>query len=236
MNKKELDWSFYVKIVMAAIGGIFILSFLKTPWAVSREEEQSQSKKESPDTNPLKPLRMQIMSLNTISLFFLLMSISELRTNEFMAPFGVDPDKIPPKCQLQQEAYTWTILISSLAIVGYNYFIVGGGVLGRASSGNVIADKTQERYSSVSVDSIHKYIKRLKIKNAKFMVEKYPSKVELMFFVLVAIMSILMYMLFVLQNYGVISTNLFRPCVDPQDTSRFYNPYNNNPTDTTVNY
>ena len=68
------------------------------------------------------------------------------------------------------------------------------------------------------------------------MVEKYPSKVELMFFVLVAIMSILMYMLFVLQNYGVISTNLFRPCVDPQDTSRFYNPYDNNPADTNVNY
>lgn len=235
MNKKELDWSFYVKIVMAAIGGVFILSFAKTSWAVSREEEQSQSKKE-PDTNPLKPLRMQIMSLNTISLFFLLMSVSELRTNEFMSPFGVDPEKIPSTCKLQQEAYTWTILISSLAIVGYNYFIVGGGVLGRATSGNVVADKTQERYSSVSVDSIHKYIKRLKIKNAKFMVERYPSKIELMFFVLVAITSILMYILFVLQNYGVINTNLFRPCVDPQDTSRFYNPYDNNPTDSTYNY
>lgn len=236
MNKKELDWSFYVKIVVAAIGGLFILSFLRTPWAVSREDEESQSKKESPDTNPLKPLRMQIMSLNTISLFFLLMSISEFRTNEFMSPFGVDPDKIPSQCKLQQEAYTWTILISSLAIVAYNYFMVNGGVLGRATRGNVITDKTQERYSSVNVESIHKYIKNLKIKNAKFMVEKYPSKAELMFFMLVAIMSILMYILFVLQNYGVIDTNLFRPCVDPQDTSRFYNPYDNNTTDTTVNY
>ena len=232
MNKKPLDWSFYVKIVMAAIGGLFILTFLRTKWALSvDDEEQVSQKTESPTTNPLKPLRVQIMSLNTISLFFMLMSISEFRTNEFMSPFGVDPDKIPSSCKLQQEAYTWTMLISCLAIVGYNYFIVGsGGVLGRATRGNVVGEKKQAedryRYTELSVEKINKYIKSLKIKNARFMVEKYPSKVELMFFTLVSILSIVLYIVLVLQNYGVINTNMFRPCVDPDDTSRFFNPYN----------
>lgn len=230
MNKKPLDWSFYVKIVMAAIGGLFILTFLRTKWALSvDDEEQVSQKTESPTTNPLKPLRVQIMSLNTISLFFMLMSISEFRTNEFMSPFGVDPDKIPSSCKLQQEAYTWTMLILCLAIVGYNYFIVGGSVLGRATRGNVVYEKKQVenryRYTELSVEKINKDIKNLKIKNAKFMVEKYPSKVELMFFTLVSILSIVLYIVLVLQNYGVINTNMFRPCVDPDDTSRFYNPY-----------
>lgn len=232
MNKKPLDWTFYIKIVMATIGGLFLLSFLRTKWALYvDEEEQVSQKTKSPTTNPLKPLRVQIMSLNTISLFFMLMSVSEFRTNEFMSPFGVDPNNIPPACKFQQESYTWMILFFCLAIVGYNYFIVGNGVLGRATRSNVVSEKKQSedryRYTEMSVEKINKYIKALNIKNAKFMVERYPSKFELMFFAIVSILSIVFYILLVLQNYGVINTNMFRPCVDPDDTSRFYNPYNN---------
>jgi hypothetical protein len=239
--KKEIDWSFWVKMVVTVLGGLFLLSFiLGTRWRFSKkfslQQDLKQKKSESKPkpTNPQQPLRVQIMSINTISLFFLLMTIQEYRMNEVLSPFGVDPEKIPASCQVQQLVSYWIIMILSLFIVGYNYLIVSN-ILEKATSSNVIGQKekrTSDRYGIVTtsntdsiIQKVHNYLSSLRLRNGMFMVEKYPSVLEFLFFVLIALFSIVFYVLLVLNNYNVLSSNIFRPCVSPLNNDRFYDPY-----------
>lgn len=234
--KKQLDWHFWLKIVMSCMGGVFLLSFfIGTRWQTAKPDDDDEKKKPQDNkTNPKKPLRMQIMSINTLTLFFFLMSIQEYRTNEFLSPFGVDPDKIPPRCKMEQEVYTWIVLICCLIIVGYNYFMVGS-VLQKANTTNVLFKQTiDERRAGMSfyrtsntenIGSINNKVKNMKLLNADFMAEMYPQRAEFAFFVLIAVFSILMYTLSVLFNYGVLHSKMFKSCVHPKDNDRYYDPY-----------
>lgn len=239
--KKEIDWSFWVKMVVTMIGGLFLLSFiLGTRWRFSKKYSLQQDLKQKKDeskpqpTNPQQPLRVQIMSINTISLFFLLMTIQEYRMNEVLSPFGVDPEKIPASCQVHQLVSYWIIMFLSLFIVGYNYLIISN-ILEKATSSNVIGQKekrTADRYGIVTtsntdsiIQKVHNYLSSLRLRNGMFMVEKYPSVLEFLFFVLIALFSIVFYVLLVLNNYNVLTSNIFRPCVHPLNNDRFYDPY-----------
>lgn len=240
--KKQLDWHFWFKIVISILGLIFMFSFVLTKWALSRPDEYNEDEDDkSPGkrTDPRKPLRLQIMSLNTLTLFFLLMSIGEYRTNEFMSPFGVDPDKIPSKCKIEQEAYTWVVMICCAMIVFYNYFMVGN-VLSKANVSNIVfaqKKQKQERRGGLSfyridrsgnnekINSINEKVKSMKPLNADFMAEIYPQRAEFVFFVLIAALSIVMYTMCVLSNYGVFSSKMFKSCVHPIDNDRYYDPF-----------
>lgn len=240
--KKEIDWSFWVKMVVAVLGLLFLISFMfGTRWRFSKkfnlqqDLKQGEKKDHKPKpTNPLQPLRVQIMSINTISLFFLLLTIQEYRMNEFISPFGVNPENIPTKCQLQQMVYYWVLMALSLFIVGYNYLIVSN-TLEKANSVNIIGEKEKrsvDRYgltTSTNADAIiqkvNSYISSLRLRNGMFMVEKYPSVIEFLFFSMIALFSIVLYVLLVLNNYNVLSSNVFKPCVHPLDNNRFYDPF-----------
>lgn len=242
MTTKELNWSFWLKISLAGIGSILLLSFLLgTRWRFSKvyslqqDLKQKETKVDPKATNPQQPLRVQIMTINTITLFFLLMTIQEYRMNEFISPFGVDPEKIPEKCQIQQLVYYWVILILSLFMIGYNYLILSN-VLEKANSENIIGrlkeKKSTERYGYVTssntgaiIEKINSYLASLKLRNGMFMVEKYPSILEFVFFYMVALFSIGMYIILVLNNYNVIETNIFKSCVHPLNNDRFYDPF-----------
>lgn len=240
--KKEIDWSFWVKMITAIVGGLFLISFMiGTRWRFSKKDSLQQDLKQKRDkgdkpkpTNPQQPLRVQIMSINTISLFFLLMTIQEYRMNEVLSPFGVDPTKIPASCQVQQLVSYWFLLAMSLIIVCYNYLIVSN-ILEKATSSNVIGQKEKRSVdrngimTTSNTDSIiqkvHNYLMSLRLRNGMFMVEKYPSVIEFLVFTMIAIFSIVFYVLLVLINYNVLTSNVFRPCVDPLNNDRFYDPF-----------
>lgn len=221
--RKEIDWSFYVKIVISGIFLLFVLFILLFSGKIafkSAEEEQIIAPKK---TNFKRPLRLKLIILNTISLFFLLMSIQEYRLNEFMSPQGVDPDKIPPSCRTQQQMYYWVILLCCILLVMYN-FVIHYWVLLKASSSNVIHDKKSSKSSSY-VDSINTAVENLKVKNGGFVVENYPYVVEYVFSVFLSIFSITIYTMFVLINYNILESRIFKPCFHPQNTARFYDPF-----------
>jgi len=238
MKKKEIDWSFWMKIVISGLGMILLLTFLLGGKAFQKKDDEQQQQKgrgekSSRKTNPREPFRTQIMSMNTITLFFLLMSINEYRVNEFTSPFGVDPDKIPKKCKLHQESYYWIIFLLCLTIVGYNYLILFF-TLARANSRNIIVEKTSSsdkyrdkyyRASSGDVETLIKSVNRLNPKNGMFVVEIYPYFIEFMFFMMLAFFSIIIYIFFVLSNYSVIENKLFKPCANPLNNDRFYDPF-----------
>lgn len=246
--KKEIDWSFWMKIVLSVIGSFLWLSFLLGAKAFQSGEEEQQSQrgrdKRNPKTNPKKPFRTQIMSMNTITLFFLLMSINEYRVNEFASPFGVNPDKIPKKCKLQQQSYYWIILFCCFFIVGYNYIILLF-TLNKATSKNLIIDKSSDRdrddrymykRSTSDVEGVIKSVRRLESKNGMFVVEIYPYLIEYVFFTILAFFSIIIYIFFVLSNYGVIENKLFKPCANPLNNDRFYDPFTNDEEENTEYY
>lgn len=223
---------------MSSLGAIFLLSFfIGTKWVITRpdNEEGEDRSPQKTKTNPKKPLRMQIMSINTMTLFFLLMSIQEYRTNEFLSPFGVDPDKIPSKCKNDQKAYTLIMLFCCLMIVFYNYFMVAN-VLEKANINNVLFTQTRDErrafFSRIDrsgnnekIGSINDKVRSMKPLNADFMAEIYPRRLEFAFFILIAVFSIIMYTLCVLFNYGVLSSKMFKSCVHPQDNDRYYDPF-----------
>lgn len=218
--KKELDWTFMFKMGLVGVGLLLFSGFaLGTTWVFRpSEDDDVGASAGTRKTNPRKPLRAQVMSFNTITIFFLLMSVAEFRTNEVLSPHGVDPAKIPPKCRTQQQAYTGIVLACALLIVFYNYFVLTAGVLAKPDTGNVLMQKTSQR----NVDDIVRYMRRVRSKNTAVLVEVYPYKLEFFFFALVAIFSVIMYGVLVLANYGVIDADLFRPCF--ADTQRFYDP------------
>ena len=239
--KKQIDWSFWVKMVIAIIGGLFFLSFMiGTRWRFSKKYSLQQDLKQKKDdksskpTRPDQPLRVQIMSINTISLLFLLLSIQEYRVNEFISPFGVDPEKIPSTCHTQQSIFYWILIFFCFFLVGYNYLIVSN-VLEKATSSNIIGqkEKRDSRYGFISSSSgadaiitkINEYLSRLKLRNGMFLVEKYPSVIEFLFFGMIAVFSIVFYILLVLINYNVLSSDIFKPCVNPLNNDRFYDPF-----------
>lgn len=229
--QKETDWSFYVKIVISGIFLFFILVIILFGNKAFQPMDQDQVKKDAKPkkTNFKRPLRMKLIVLNTISLFFLLMSVQEYRLNEFMSPFGVDPDKIPTKCQTQQKLYYWIILTSCFFIVVYNFFI-HFSVLEKANSINVKVETSKDRVSGY-VNNANSYIDRLAPKNGGFVVEKYPFALEFAFSVLLSFFSVTMYVLFVLINYNVIESEIFKPCFHPENNDRFYDPFlEKNPT------
>lgn len=204
--RKELDWAFAFKMGMVGVGLMMLLGFgLGTTW-VLRPGEEDDKTVDTRKTNPRKPLRAQIMSINTITLFFLLLSVSEMRADGFMSPRGIDPETIPPKCRAQQQAYTSFALGCSLLIVLYNYFVFSAGVLARPSAGNIRMEKQRGAQEFV------RCVRGIKSRNTALVVEVYPYPVEFFFFALVAVLALLMYGLFVLTNYGVIETKLFDAC------------------------
>lgn len=249
MIKKQLDGFFCMKIAISVIGIIFLLSFIRIKWNYMPSEDEDGNMKNLPEkkTKPNKPLRMQIMSFNTITLFFLLLSIQEYRVNEVISPFGVDPEKIPPDCKIEQSIYYFTTMACCLIIVGYNYFIVDSALKNATPRNLFVKPKEQtsvqrptyyglsymkperanhkDRIGSESVDSINRRLKELKSLNGGFLAEIYPSAVEFMFFVLVAIFSIVMYLLLVLSNYGILPGNMFKSCAHPLNNNRFYDPF-----------
>lgn len=226
---KEIDWSFYVKIVISVIFLLFILVIVLFGSKAFQPMDEDQVKKDvkPKKTNFRRPLRLKLIVLNTISLFFLLMSVQEYRLNEFMSPFGVDPDKIPSKCRTQQKFYYWIILTCCFFIVLYNFFI-HFNVLTKASSANVIVETTsttsKDRVSSY-VSAAKSYIDKLAPTNGGFVVERYPFALEFVFSVLLSFFSILIYIMFVLINYNVIESEIFKPCFHPENTARFYDPF-----------
>lgn len=227
MNK-ELDWLFWFKISASIIGSLFLFSFLVgSKWVFQKREEEDQQyqqkKKTSSKTNTRKPLRVQIMSLNTITLFFLLMCISEFRANEIASPMGVDPEKLPEKCKLQQRVFFSFFMSVCLVIVFYNFIIIPF-LLKKAHRGNLITDR-REKDSSRGIDDVVRSVNLLKSKNGMFMVENYPTVLEFVFFMLMAFLSILMYILLVLDNYQVLEIQLFRCCFHPLNNDRFFDPY-----------
>jgi len=243
MKKKELDWSFWMKMVISMVGMIMLLSFLLGGKAFQKKEDEQQqqrgSGKKLVETNPREPFRIQIMSMNTITLFFLLMSINEYRVSEFTSPFGVDPNKIPNKCRLQQQSYYWIIFLFCLMIVIYNYVALSHS-LKKATSKNLIYDKSapddtsyrnlyrdknRGRISSSEVETLIKNVRKIKFKNGMFVVEIYPHFMEFIFFMMLAFFSIIIYFFFVLSNYGVIENQLFKPCANPLNNDRFYDPF-----------
>ena len=236
--QKEIDWSFYVKIVISGIFFFFILVIILFGSKAFQPMDEDQVKKDAKPkkTNFKRPLRMKLIVLNTISLFFLLMSIQEYRLNEFMSPFGVDPSKIPSKCRTQQKAYYWITLTCCFFLVVYNFFI-HFSVLKKASSTNIIVETTsttsRDRLSGY-VGTANSYIDKLAPKNGGFVVERYPFALEFAFSVLLSFFSVTTYVMFVLINYNVIESEIFKPCFHPQNTDRFYDPFEEQTSD--VNY
>lgn len=222
--RKEKDWSFGLKMSISGIFGIFmvfLLFFGKKAFEPMEEVDYKSGK--NPLTNHKRPLRVQIMALNTITIFFLLMSVQEYRLNEFMSPFGVDPDKIPPQCKRQQEGYYWIVLFTCIIIIFYN-LIIHSNILKTATKKNVLFEKKQQT-ASRNVGLVNDDIEKLKIRNGGFVVEKYPYMLEYLFAFLLALFSILMYILFVLNNYNVIEIKIFKNCFNPLDNKRFYDPF-----------
>lgn len=225
---KQKDWSFYVKITTAGIFLFFAVIILlfgsKGFQPMDDDEQQKKDIKPPTKTKIQRPLRMRLIVLNSITMFFLLMSIQEYRLNEFMSPFGVDPDNIPAQCKTQQEMFYWVALTACFVIVVYNFFIQFN-VLKKATAGNVIVEQKNR-------DSVHGYvgransaIARLSIKNGGFVVETYPFFLEFAFSVLLTFFSGIFYIMLVLINYNVIQSNIFKPCFHPQNTTRFYDPF-----------
>jgi len=224
---KQKDWSFYVKITTAGIFlffAVIIVLFGSKRFQPMDDEEQKKEDKKPTKTNFKRPLRLRMVVLNTITMFFLLMSIQEYRLNEFMSPFGVDPDKIPSQCRTQQESFYWMALMSCFAIVVYNFFI-HFNVLKKASAGNVIVESSNRDRVSTYVATANSAIAKLSVKNGGFMVEKYPFFLEFAFSVLLTIFSGIFYIMLVLINYNVIQSKIFKPCFSPQNTTRFYDPF-----------
>lgn len=207
--KKELDWTFSFKMVLVHVGLLMLLGFaLGTTWILDSGDEDNKSAPDARKTNPRKPLRAQIVSFNTITLFFLLMSVAEFRTDGFLSPRGVDPDTIPPKCKAQQQAYTTFALGCAFLIILYNYFVFSAGILAKPSAGNIRMEKVREG----SAQQFVRCVRGVKTRNTALVVEVYPHPAEFFFFVLIAVLAVLMYALFVLANYGVIQTKLFDAC------------------------
>lgn len=226
--QKEQDWKFYLKIGISIFGVLCILSFLiGTKWSFQTGQiEQYSQERSILSTNPQKPLRVQIMSLNTISLFFLFMCISEYRANEITSPFGVDPDKIPDKCKREQSVFLSFFMSFCVIILLYNFMIVPF-LLQKATKENLSIDKsrTERGYYSRSIEDVIKSVTRLQPKNGMFMVQTNPTVIEFMFFMLIAVLSILLYVLFILHNYNVIDVSFFQSCFHPLNNDRFYDPY-----------
>lgn len=226
--RKEIDWSFYVKIVVSAIFSIFVLFILirgNKSFKPADDEGYDTQKSKTPakKTEHRRPLRLQIIVLNTITIFFLLMSVQEYRVNEFMSPVGVDPAKIPHNCVKRQQAYYWFVLTSCFMLILYN-FSAHFTTLKNATRGNIILKQEKSRTSPTRVIED---IKELKVSNGGFVVENYPFLVEYLFSVLLCLFSIVFYVIFVLSNYNVIDTVFFQPCFDPLELSRFYDPVEN---------
>ena len=249
--KKEIDWSFYVKIVIASIFGLYVLILsldllfgirVFKPLTDDDDIDQQKIHQKSPKSNHRRPIRLRIIILNTITLYFLLMSIQEYRVNEFMSPFGVDPDKIPEKCKTQQEMYYWTVYVLCFIIVVYN-FIIHYNILNKGSEKNLIPDVVPKKQTDrsdrskyylyrrihssadakLNIKNMMQSVKKIKLKNGGIVAEEYPYAIEF-FFIMVAWFGVIMYFIFVLNNYNVLkSRDLFEYCYD--DNSRFYNPY-----------
>ena len=87
--QKEMDWSFYVKIVISGIFLFFILVIILFGSKAFQPMDEDQVKKDAKPkkTNFRRPLRMKLIVLNTISLFFLLMSIlsDDCQTQDWLA-------------------------------------------------------------------------------------------------------------------------------------------------------
>lgn len=224
--KKKLDWRFVMKMIIAGVFFLFILINIFGKKAFQPMEEQTNKSNSSRvKTNVHRPLRMRLMVMNTITLFFFLMSVQEYRLNEVMAPFGVDPDKIPSSCWSQQQAYYWFVMLCCLLLVFYN-FIIHFMVLTEASSSNTFVSSTDK--NSV-VGSIHSIIgKKSSFKNGGVVVEMYPYALEFVFSVLLAFLSATFYVMFVLINYNIIESNIFQSCFHPRNTARFYDPFDKN--------
>lgn len=220
-RRKELDWRFAVKMAVAGVFFLFILINIFGKKAFQPMEEQEDKRKQHTKTNVRRPLRMKLIVMNTISLFFFLMSVQEYRLNEVMAPFGVDPDKIPSSCWAQQQFYYWFVMLCCLFLVFYN-FIIHFNVLSKASSSNIISSSSTDK--STFVNSASK-LNIASIKNAGAVVEMYPYALEFAFSVILAFLSVTLYVMFVLINYNLVESKIFQSCFHPRNTARFYDPF-----------
>lgn len=217
--RKEIDWRFVMKMVIVGVFFLFILIITFERKAFQPMEEQVKQN-DHVKTDVRRPVRMKLMVMNTITLFFFLMSVQEYRLNEIMAPMGVDPDKIPTSCWIQQQIYYWFVILCCLLIVFYN-FIIHFLVLTKASSTNVFSAKK---------DTVVKYAeyinkKQNAFKNGGAVVEMYPYALEFVVSVLLAFLSGFFYVMFVLINYNIIDNNMFKSCFHPRNTARFYDPF-----------
>lgn len=239
--KKEQEWSFWVKIVIIGIFGVFLLHMTgsliyKSKFLPLWEDDDTSSKKSKP-INIGQPTRLRIMIMNTITLFFLMMSIQEYNVDEFMSPFGIDTSKINSSCKVMQGWYYWTALILSCLIVFYNYLCLNN-VINKVKSDNVSFVKqaqTQKKKnvpsgvikistSSSSITSIMNTIKNANLANAGFVYEIHPNFSEI-FFILIAWLALIMYIFMVLCNYNVLDCAFFKPCFHPVNKDKLYDPY-----------
>jgi magnesium-transporting ATPase (P-type) len=209
----------------AGFGVLFLLvSAFKFKWS-SRPSRNDEGKLQHPlpskKTKPSRPLRVQLMACNTITLFFFLLSIQEYQTYRVLLPKETIST---PECKTQQLIYTGFVVVCCAVIVLYNYGM-SWNALANANTQNLFtkpayADSSDSGYgnksvksvSSDSIRSIEKRVKELKTVNGAFVAEIYPFLLEMVLFASLAILSVLLYVLSVLRNYGIIEVNMFSSC------------------------
>jgi hypothetical protein len=99
--------------------------------------------------------------------------------------------------------------------------------LKKASNTNIIVESSSTTSRNVSgyVSIANAHIDKLAPKNGGFVVERYPFALEFAFSVLLSLFSVTMYVMFVLINYNVIESEIFKPCFHPLNNNRFYDPF-----------
>lgn len=279
------NWTFLIKITIAGIGLLIYMTFLWKSRFLSTDDfrktikdDKSQSSSSSRDqyyyssssrqtkSNPRYytnhnhiPTQAVLMALNTMSIFFLMLTIQEWRANEIIDPIGVDSELTPIDCKVQQQIAYWILFGLCVVLLFLNLYNMSNmfysnptekmwknasdTVLGYdrlISSASTkkhenFSDHLYESSSSMAPKTGNKFYtiigKIIKEPDWTILFRKLPNHAQFLFSYIIGIFSIILYTISICVDNIVDCPSVFKSCYKTAD-ARYFDPCK--PTDETV--
>jgi hypothetical protein len=207
-NAKKGRPSFGVKMFFA-VSGLIVLIYL-----MARGYMKSFPMFTRTENSIVYPPRVTLMMINTLSIFFFMMSIMEFNLHYAINPLGIRLDKISSDtCKNQLQAGFWVLMVIIVFLLTYNTSMIYK-ILGKPK----LTD-AEEQQNPGKVETIKRYLNAAKrsithndTNFVRIVRTVTPSNYEIIMCVFFAISSLTVYLSFICTSYFTDDTPL-KDCV-----------------------
>lgn len=277
-NVKEYPWNFWYKMILGFIGLLIYLYFgFRALFMSTEDKKQPQLDKQKKDKYSSSsneygffsgkekmsykyrndcPPRLILVVMNSITIFYLMLTIQEWGVSDAVGTLGVDESKTPPSCQTQQRLTYWILMSACILLAMHNFYCVSNVFVKeptkqqwKDAAKNILSmDGTRSHTSTYfrsemfNADKTPKDTefyslirKTIRIGDWAILWPKYPSQLETFVCYFLGVGSIFVYLGAVFFTNVDVGTEPFRACVHPRDKNnlaRYVDPYAQDETPT----